>query len=66
VQRTDALLHDTVSIVPGRKPIGFAGTENGHHALAERGGQMRGEGIMAEHGVGTVQGADEGGKIGSV
>ena len=60
------LLHGALTIVPWREPIGFAGTEDGDDRLAQRGGEVGGEGIVTKHSVGTLQGGNERGKIGRV
>jgi hypothetical protein len=64
VQGTHAPLHDAIAVVPRREPLGLPGSEDGDNRFAQGGGQVRWEGIMAEHGIGTVQSGDEGGKVG--
>ena len=60
----DTLVDSPLAVVPWRKPVGFARTENGHNRFAEGGGEMGGKRIVAKNGVAGGEGSDEGGKVG--
>jgi hypothetical protein len=66
VQGADAFLDNAVTVVPRREPVGLAGAENGDHRFACCGSQVRWKGIMTQHGIGTLQGGRERGKIGGL
>lgn len=64
VERTHALLHHAIAIVPWGEPVRLAGTENGDDRFSQSCCKMGGKGVMTKNGVGRIQNGRQRSNIG--